>query len=247
MTSRWADIKARKDKILTITINQYINTSSPVSSSFIAEEYLLDLSSATIRNVLAELEYEGYLTQPHTSAGRIPTEKGYRYYVDYLMEEIQLLEAEKEHIKAEYKRASLALDSLLDKTSQVISNTTQYTSIISVDGWDNKLFCGGTSFVACYPDYQDIDKIRSILVALDEKEKLLEIINKKLARKIEIFIGHEMTLSEINNCSLVVSSFKTKEGPSGRIAVLGPTRMHYERVVPTLNYFATLMEEILSD
>lgn len=245
MTPRWVDAQARKDWILAMTIAHYVDTVSPVGSACLAKKYQLGLSSATIRNILADLEQEGYLMHPHTSAGRVPTQKGYRYYVDNLMKEIQLLEAEKGRIKAEYSKETKELEGLLEKTSQVVSELTQYTSIISVDGWEQKIFCKGTGFVVEYPDEQDLTKIRDILVALDEKEHLLKIINQTLQNKIEIFIGHEMACSEINSCSLVVSRYKVKNGPSGRIAVLGPTRMDYERVVSTLDYFSELMEEIL--
>ena len=244
MQSKHAEFQARKDTILGITIEQYIQTIAPISSAFIVKETAMDLSSATIRNILAELEEEGYLTHPHTSAGRIPTEKGYRYYVDHLMHEIQLLEGEKRRIKNEYERQSLELEDLLERTSRVISDMTHYTSIISVDGWGNKIFCQGTSFIAGYPDYQDLAKIRNILAALDEKERLLEIINRDLNHKIDILIGEEIADTHMDSCSLVVSRYKTKSGPSGRIAILGPTRMHYDRVVSALEYFSELMEEI---
>lgn len=244
MTFQLKDIQARKDMVLAITVSQYIKTVSPVSSSFIVKEYSLDFSSATVRNILAELEQDGYLTHPHTSAGRVPTQEGYRYYVDNLMNEIQLLKEEKDRIKKEYDRQTLELEELLESVSKTISETTHYTSIISVDGWDNKLFCRGTNFVVGYPDYQDIKKIEDILAALDEKEKLLKIINRKLDKRIDILIGKELACAEISSCSLVISRYKTKNGPSGRIAVLGPTRMNYERVVSALDYFSELIEEI---
>lgn len=245
MTPRWADLKARKDRILAITIGQYIDTITPVSSSFIAKTYNLDLSSATIRNILAELEEEGYLTHPHTSAGRMPTQKGYRYYVDHLMTEIKLLEDVKQRIKEEYEKESKQLEDLLEKMSQVLSDMTHYTSIISVDGWTNKIFCKGTSFIVGYPDYPDIEKIRCILAALEEKELMLEIINQRLENKISIFIGQELSCRGINNCSMVISSYQLKDGSSGRIAVLGPTRMQYQKVVSTLNYLSEVMEDLL--
>src|SRR3989338_6590482 len=182
MVSKQVDIQARKDKVLEITIDCYIETVTPVSSAFIADEFLSDLSSATIRNILAELEEEGYLTHPHTSAGRIPTQKGYRYYVDHLMREIKHLKAQKEALKWEHSRQSQELQNLLEQMSWEISKTTHYTSIISVDGWGNKIFCKGTNYVVNYPDYQDIAKVRGILLALEEKERLLEIINKNLAK-----------------------------------------------------------------
>ncbi len=242
------DIIARKGEILRITIDQYIATITPVSSARIAQLCALDLSSATIRNILAELEQEGYLTHPHTSAGRVPTQYGYRYYVDNFISEIQVLEEEKERIKAEYRRESHELEILLETTSKVLSDMTHYTSIVSVDGWDNKLFYSGASFIMGYPDYNDINtdiaKIKKILIVLDEKERLLEVINRKLAKKIDILIGQEIKCSDIDGCSLVVSRYKSKNGTSGRIAILGPTRMNYNRAVSALNYFSSLMEEI---
>ncbi|MCA9406409.1 MAG: hypothetical protein KC684_07725 [Candidatus Omnitrophica bacterium] len=240
--SRREERKIRRDTILGLTVNQYIRTVSPVSSKFIAQQSRLDLSPATIRNILAELEEDGYLTHPHTSAGRVPTQKGYRYYVDYLMREIQLLEDEKARIKSQYQKATQELEELLDKTSEVLSNTTHYTSIVSIEG-GNQIFLRGTNFVVDYPDYQDVRKIRDILAALERKEQLLEIINKDLAKKIDILIGHEMAYSKMENCSMVISEFRLREA-RGRIAILGPTRMDYERVVSALEYFSNLFEQM---
>jgi len=245
MVSKRLEIQARKDRVLAMTIDHYVKTVSPISSSFIASEYPSDVSSATVRNIFAELEEDGYLTHPHTSAGRVPTQKGYRYYVDNLMNELHLLEEEKSRIKAEYAAHSKELESLLDKTSQVLSNVTEYTSIISVDGWGKKIFCRGTNYVVNYPDEQNMEKIEKILFALEEKDKLLKIINQTIAKKVQIYIGQEIALTQINSCSLVVSSFQTKKGPTGKIAVLGPTRMNYERVVSALDYFSNLIEEMI--
>ena len=91
MAAKHSDIQIRKDRILAIVIGRYIKTVSPVGSQYITEEHDLDVSPATVRNILADLEEEGYLTHPHTSAGRMPTQQGYRYYVDHLMHEIQLI------------------------------------------------------------------------------------------------------------------------------------------------------------
>lgn len=235
--------KQRKDRVLGIVVSDYIKTVTPISSSHIVDEHHLDLSTATIRNILAELEDDGLLTHPHTSAGRVPTQVGYRYYVDNLMNEIQLLEEEKTRVKHEYAQGVKDLEAALEKTSQVISDLTHYTSIISVDGW-GKIFCRGTNYVVGYPEYQDIKKIQSILAALEERERLLAFINRDLERKIQIYIGHEIACSNIEGCSMAVSEYQSK-GISGRIAVLGPTRMDYSRVVSTLGYLSKLMGEIL--
>ena len=222
-------------------IGRYIKTVSPVGSQYITEEHDLDVSPATVRNILADLEEEGYLTHPHTSAGRMPTQQGYRYYVDHLMNEIQLLEEEKRRISQEYKRHARQLEDLMEKTSQVISDLTHYTSIVSLDdGDDYKIICKGTSYVVGYPDSTDILKIQAILRILEEKERLMELINRTLEKKIEIYIGHEMALKDMESCSLAISHFE-KDGMKGRIAVLGPTRMQYDRVVSTLEYISQIL------
>jgi transcriptional regulator of heat shock response len=237
--ARKDDIQQRKDRILAIVIGQYIKTITPVGSHYITEQYKLDVSPATVRNILAELEEEGYLTHPHTSAGRIPTQRGYRYYVDHLMNEIQLLEEEKKRIQSEHKRYTDHLETLLEKTSQVLTDLTHYTSIVSIDDWGSKIILKGTSHVVEYPESSDILKIQAILRILEEKERLLELINRDLKHRTAIYIGHEMALKEMEGCSLAVASFE-KDGLTGRIAVLGPTRMNYDRVVSALEYISDL-------
>lgn len=242
MAAKQSEIQQRKDRILAIVIDRYIKTVSPVGSQFLTEEYNLDVSPATVRNILAELEEEGHLTHPHTSAGRVPTSRGYRYYVDHLMHEIQLLEQEKKQIEAEYKRYRNQLELLMERASQLISDFTHYTTIVSIDGWDSKIILKGTSYVVDYPQESNLLKIQAILRILEEKDKLLELMNRDLEKKINVYIGHELALKEIDGCSLAVSQFENK-GVVGRIAVLGPTRMHYERVVSTLEYVSALLND----
>ena len=239
--AKHSEIQIRKDRILAIVIGRYIKTVSPVGSQYITQEHHLDVSPATVRNILADLEEEGYLTHPHTSAGRMPTQQGYRYYVDHLMNEIQLLEEEKRKISQEYKRHARQLEDLVEKTSQVISDLTHYTSIVSLEDGDNyKIVCKGTSYVVGYPESTDIVKIQAILRVLEEKERIMELINRTLEKKIKIYIGHEMALKDMESCSLAVSHFE-KNGMKGRIAVLGPTRMQYDRVVSTLEYISQIL------
>ncbi len=244
MTPPRYDHQERKDHVLAIVVENYVQTVSPVSSQRIVQEYFPDLSSATIRNILAELEEQGLLTHPHTSAGRVPTQPGYRYYVDHLMDEIKLLEEEKRHIQAEYQAKVRELEVILEKTSEVMADLTHYTSIVSLDGL-NRVYCRGTSFVAGHPEFRDFEMIQHILYILETKEKLLEVINRDLRNRIDIFIGQEIECADINHCSLVVSQYQKDGGPSGRLAILGPTRMDYERVVSALDYFSNLLREVL--
>jgi transcriptional regulator of heat shock response len=245
MTLRRSDHQYRKDTVLGIVVNEYIRSVTPISSGHIAQGYPLDLSPASIRHILSELEQDGFLTHPHTSAGRIPTQDGYRYYVDHLMHEIQLLEDEKQRIDAEYQKEVRDLEFIMEKTSRVLSDVTHYTSIVSVEGFGDRLFCRGTSFIVEYADSQDLGKIRDILKALEEKERILALINRNLEHKINIYIGHEMALAGIETCSLAVSAFRGRQGYRGRMAILGPTRMDYQRVVSALDYCTQLMNHML--
>ncbi len=109
---RIVDHAQRRNLILEASINAYIDSAMPVSSEVLAQNF--DLSSATVRNICAELESCGYLTHPYTSAGRVPTDKGYRYYVDFLMSEIELLDKEKKTIIKEYKNKIQRLEDILE-------------------------------------------------------------------------------------------------------------------------------------
>ncbi|KXG78524.1 Heat-inducible transcription repressor HrcA [Fervidicola ferrireducens] len=120
----------RKIKILRAIVVDYIATAEPVGSRTIARKYRMGISPATIRNEMADLEELGYLAQPYTSAGRIPSDKGYRFYVDFLMPVVELTEKELHAIRQLFKKRIKELEDLIEETSRVISNLTNYTSII---------------------------------------------------------------------------------------------------------------------
>ena len=125
-----AVIEQRKRHLLQWIVHYYIKTSKAVSSGLIAEEAGLDLSSATIRSILQELEEEGYLAQPHTSAGREPTDRGYRFFVDYLSDVQRLAVSEKERIEEQYEQRISELDGLLTETSRLLSRVSHSAGIV---------------------------------------------------------------------------------------------------------------------
>lgn len=129
----------RKKKILQMVVHEYIATAEPVGSRTLARKYNLGVSPATIRNEMADLEEMGLLEQPHTSAGRIPSELGYRYYVDYLMERHQLTEEEKEFIARRLVAKLEAVEELLERTSEVLSSMTNLTALALGPQWGNSV------------------------------------------------------------------------------------------------------------
>jgi len=237
------DYESRRRAVLSAAINKYIRKAGPVASEDIAESF--DLSPATIRNIFAELEEAGYLTHPYTSGGKIPTDKGYRYYVDFLNSQIDLLDDEKNKIMREYKKGIRKLEDALEETTEVISETTHYAGIVSFLEWQDRLFYKGLSRILEHPEFKDSQKIRLLISALEEKQHLLEIINRDFNDKVKVYIGHELGCPEMADCSLVVSSYKRKKKTQGKIAVLGPARMEYEHIIPALAYISDVLSDFL--
>lgn len=242
---RIVDYESRRRAVLSATINRYIQEAEPVASEDIARNF--DLSSATIRNIFAELEGVGLLMHPYTSGGRVPTNKGYRYYVDFLLSQIELLDEEKARIIKEYQKEISRLEEALEKTSEVLSAITHYTGIVSLLEWQDKFFYKGVSFMLEQPEFQDFEKIRFFLKMIEERQGLLNIINRDFSEKVKVYIGREIGCPEMENCSLVVSSYRIKNKPSGRLAVLGPVRMEYRHIIPSLEYISEVLTEVLNN
>jgi transcriptional regulator of heat shock response len=243
--ARAVKYESRRRAVLASTIEHYIKNAVPVASDDIAREF--DLSPATIRNIFVELEDGGYITHPYTSGGRIPTNKGYRYYVDFLISQMELLDDEKESILREYRRKISRLEDILEETSEVISEFTHYAGIVSFLEWHDKFFYNGISRILEHPEFRDFDKLRLLIRALEDKQRLLDIVNRDFSGKVKVYIGGELGLPEMGNCSLVVSSFRHKDRLSGRLAVLGPVRMEYRHIIPTLEYISGVLSDALAE
>jgi transcriptional regulator of heat shock response len=242
---RNVDYNSRRKSVLNSAINRYIKNALPVASDDIAEEF--DLSSATIRSIFSELDQSGYLKHPYTSGGRVPTDKGYRYYVDFLIQQMELIDEEKQRILKDCKRKMRRLEDALENTSEVISEFTHYAGIVSFLEWQDKIFYKGISRILDQPEFKDADKIRLLVRLIEDKRKLLDIINRDFPGKVKVYIGSELGFPEMENCSLIVSSFKLNNQPSGRLAVLGPMRMEYNHIIPAIEYISDVLSQVLED
>lgn len=242
---RIVDHNTRKNKVLAYTVSAYINNSEPVSSQVLSERF--GLSSATMRNILAELEDEGYLFHPHTSSGRIPSGKGYRYYVDFLMSQEELAQDKKSNILVSLESPKVSLEDLLEQTSGLIADLTHYTSLVSFPSFGDKIFFKGLGNIMQQPEFHDLEKLALLVKLLEERKQLLEIINQDSDKPLRVYIGEEINspLGEI--CSLVVSTYKKGNKDKGRLAVLGPRRMSYEQTMSTLEFISDALTHILED
>jgi transcriptional regulator of heat shock response len=239
------DFRKRQEEVLTIIVKHYVDTAEPVGSRFVSRK--LGLSSATIRNVMADLEDMGFIVQPHTSAGRVPTDKGYRFYVDSLMR-VRAIEAQVlRSIKDEYGRALRSLEDTLERTSHLISSLTNYVGVTLFSEYD-KVYLDGTSHIIEEPEFQDFKKLQSLVRCLEEKREILDILHQDLEDdRIKVHIGQENKSGFLKDCSVVTRGYKIKGKSSGRIGVIGPKRMIYERVIPTIDFLADAVSELLEE
>jgi heat-inducible transcriptional repressor len=180
-------LNEREQSILRHVIHNYIQTAIPVGSRYISKHFEPSLSPASIRNVMADLEESGYLSHPHTSAGRIPTDSGYRFYIDYLMEVEQLSEMEKLHIRQQLDQASDA-EETLHETSKLLGKISRQLSIVTSLHLSNGVF----------------EKIELIPVA---SSKLLVVISVRtgMVRTIMMEVGTEVKREHLDQVSRLMN------------------------------------------
>lgn len=244
------NITDRQEKILSQIIEEYAETASPVGSVTLAK--LFGVSSATIRAEMAKLESMGLIAQPHTSAGRVPTDAGYRYYVNHLTESAETGNsfferenlAESRGIHALEKRVTSqsradaairgAVDSLVDLTGNL--------GLATVDG---QLYLSGISRLFMQPEFMDATRVQAVARLLDNLEPWLR--EAAPGEPLNIFIGHENPIGKNSEVSLIISKFVSPFSNRSYIGVLGPTRQNYFRVMGLVKYAGRMLEETLNE
>jgi len=239
------DSKTRQEEVLALLVRRYVETAEPVGSRFIAKQ--LGLSSATIRNVMSDLEDSGYITHPHTSAGRIPTDKGYRYYIESLMRVRAVNDSTAKSIRGEYAHAARSMEDVLQRTSHLISELTNYVGVALLSEY-HQLYLDGASHIVEQPEFKDFKKLHYILKCLEEKRDIVDLLAGDFdTDKLTIHIGKENRNSPLSECSIVTRGYKVKGKVSGRLGVIGPKRMVYEKIIPTVEYLADSVSELLEE
>ncbi len=335
------ELDERKLKILQSIIRNYLETGEPVGSRTISKFTDLNLSSATIRNEMADLEELGYIVQPHTSAGRIPSDKGYRLYVDTMME---IKDQEVEDAKSILIEKADRMESMLEQMTRMLAANTNYAAlattptsrtrkvkfiqltevdetqllaIIVIEGniVKNKIittqlqveretilklnillntflqglnlseinldliqqikqnsegfgsvvndvldaiaqaiseedkirvYSSGATNILKYPELTDRDKISDLLYTLEEKKELAELMTKDTSERneIQVYIGNETTMESMKDCAVVTATYELEDGVYGKIGIVGPKRMDYERVVAALQTIRNQLDDL---
>lgn len=246
------NITPRQTQILVAIIEQYAEVASPVGSVTLAK--LFEVSSATIRSEMAKLEELGLITQPHTSAGRIPTDKGYRFYVNRLTEENQggdeqiLLNASNSkdnlrgfraissRVSAQNDRADHAIRSAVDSLVEITGNLGLATI-------GDQLYMNGIYNLFSQPEFESGEAVQSVAQLLDNLEPWLREVAPN--EPLNVYIGSENPIGKSSGVSLIISKFESPFSENSYIGVLGPTRQNYGKVVRLVQKTGEFLEEIL--
>ena len=337
------ELQDRKMKILQAIIRNYLETGEPVGSRTISKYTDLKLSSATIRNEMADLEEMGLIMQPHTSAGRIPTDAGYRLYVDNMLSTER---RQVDEMKSVLLERQDRLENLLQQVAKLLAANTNYASMISspmvrqnkikfiqlsqvdedsilavivLEGNlirnrvihvdqpldaeqmlklnmllntnlcglpveeitlgliesikrdagihteivsdvfdaaaeivrkedDLKIYTSGANNIFRYPELADHRKASEIISDFEEKQALTSIVQESLADSsgtgIQVYIGGEMPVSSMRDCSVVTATYDLGDGMKGTVGIIGPRRMDYERVVDVLSHIMRQLDDL---
>lgn len=237
------DLTERQTKILKAIIEEYIETAEPVGSETLDKKYSLEISPATIRNEMVKLSEMGYLRQPHTSAGRIPTSIGFKFYIDQLMEEKKLSVAEEVAAKEAIWDYRFEFDRLMREATRALAKQTRALALAATKGGD--IYSAGYANILESPEFFDIDVTRSVLSLLDEAKRIRTIFEKSFGEEpIHVLFGEDFEQELLQSCGLVFSHFEAGPKRSGFIGVIGPCRLNYPYVIPTVRYFGDLISEI---
>lgn len=220
-------IAERQGKILASVVSEYTETAIPVSSDIIVRKYHVDFSPATVRNEMLELEQRGFLLKPHISAGRIPSDKGYRYFVDHFLKSRELTENDQKKLqlemlklRAQNTRLSRTLAKLLSTTSQCLA----FSGAVDKDDY----YDFGMHTLLDDPEFSKLDEVSRISASLDMlDEKIGTLMNRLGEGETRIFIGDENPIKEIRQCSMIISPYILQSGEKGVVAIVGPKRMKY--------------------
>jgi heat-inducible transcriptional repressor len=231
----------RQEKILSAIIEEYTKTAVPVGSQILAGEYNFKVSAATLRNDMMALEKEGYLYQPHISAGRIPTDKGYRYFVEEIMKDKVLSKEEQQKMQREFLKLKAQNTRLTKTTAKLLSHLSGNFAISGLISSDEFSDFGMRELIE-EPEFRDLDDMCRLVEVLDYMDEKFDKIVKNIKEgETKIFIGKENPINDMPNCSMMVSPYKLKSGEKGILALIGPKRMRYAKNKSMIDYMKKLL------
>lgn len=236
-------ITARQTALLKTIIDEYIEMAEPVGSLAIEKKYNLGVSPATIRNEMANLTKMGYLRQPHTSAGRVPTPAAMKFYISQLMEEKDMGLAQEVKIKEDLKDTKKDFDKLMEEATEALAKETNSLAIAATS--DGDVWKAGYAHVYDSPDFFGAPLVcKSIFSFLEEPKSLHELLFERLTglSPIEVLFGEEFGWPYFDPVGIVASRFSVG-GKTGAIGVVGPFGLNYPYIIPVVRKVKGFIED----
>lgn len=236
-------LSARQTQVLKSLVDEYIDTAEPVGSEALEKKYNLGVSPATIRNEMVDLTSLGFLKQPHTSAGRVPTPKAMKFYVDQLMDERQLSVTEEVRAKEEVWDVRDDVNALLREATHALAEQTKSLAVGALQ--DERVWHSGYKNVFLNPEFADYRTSARLFSLLEEFERMHELFFRRMVgtSPVEVLFGEELGWRDLKPVGIAATKFRVGD-KQGALAVIGSTRLRYPHVIPTLKYYKKLMEEI---
>ncbi len=233
----------RQKALLKAIIEEYIEGAEPIGSEVIERKHNLGVSPATIRIEMSKLTEAGFLRQPHTSAGRVPTSMGFKLYVSELMKEKALPVTAEVSIKEKLWQERYQREKLLKEAVAALANRCAMLGL-AID--DEGLVCyAGAANILDWPEFYDIDVTRFVLGLFDENPQLQEIIGRAQGSEpIHILFGEDMEFEYLKTTSFVFTRYGAEE-KHGVLGVIGPARMNFAQVLPYVKYVRDLVNEAM--
>lgn len=227
-----SDMDDKKKAFLSRIIEEYIKTAKPVGSRYIVEKCRLDISPATARNYMAFLEEEGYITHPHTSAGRIPTEKGYSFYIDNFLKDEDPDAKQVGTINKILKDKSVQKEEKIKNIAKTVADLSDQAVVLSLN--PSSYYYTGISNILKKPEFADLEVIYDIGEVVDQLDEVMAKVNEFVQKDVEIYVGQDNPFSD--NCSAILTNYSLDSDISGVFGILGPVRMDYSKNYSIVKY-----------
>lgn len=235
------NLTQRQVEILRSIIEEYIASAEPVGSETLEKKYNLTSSPATIRNEMVRLTDMGYLQKNHSSAGRMPTAKGMKFYVDELMKEKELSTVEEVSLKEKVWDEREEANKCLREVVKALAQKTGTVAIAATD--DGELIAAGYANILKMPEFYDIRTTEALLSILEEEEYIHNLFRDE-DDDIHVLLGEDLGPRLQGPFGVVYARYVTPMQHRGEIGVVGPSRLNYPQVVPAVRYFSKLIAEI---
>lgn len=239
------DLTDRQRELLKAIVELHVKTGESVGSESVEKGANLGVSPATIRNEMVRLTEMGYLRQPHTSAGRVPTSMGYKIYIQELMKEKEMpVMAEVQMKQGMWQRRHQEQQMLREAAKSLANRCQMLAMAISEDG---DLYYAGTSYILDFPEFEDIDVTRFVLSLFDEYPALENIIGKAVGPDpMHILFGEDLGIEHLLPTGFVFCRFIGRDqSKSGVVGVIGPARINFPVVLPYVRYTANVLEQAM--